>query len=256
MPDAGSDAPASPAPGRRVVRWQAAVALPLALVGFLMIIQVRNVWEIKRTLRIPSTQLEELGFVLREQERRRSALEAQIADLRSRLADYEKAAAEGRTAAVRANRALQDMRTLAGLTPLEGPGVVVILNDSTRPPRPGEDPNKTILHYSDLAAVVAELWASGAEAVAVNGERIVSSTGINCVGTTILCNTKRMAPPYVISAIGDPTDLQAYLRRPGGAVDLLLSFDFPVRLTPYPRVEVPPYRGTFRFEYAGASEKE
>jgi uncharacterized protein YlxW (UPF0749 family) len=256
MPDDGPNTPVSPEPRRRVIRWQAAVALPLALVGFLVVIQIRNVWEIKRTLRIPSTQLEELGFVLREQERRRSGLEAQIADLRTRLADYEKAAAEGRSAAVLSNRQLQDMRALAGLTPLEGPGVVVILNDSTRQPRPGEDPNKTILHYSDLAAVVGELWAAGAEAVAVNGERMISSTGINCVGTTILCNTKRMAPPYTVTAIGDPVHLQEYLRRSGGAMDLLSSFDFPVRVTPSPRVEVPPYRGTFRFEHAGVSEKE
>lgn len=231
------------------------MALPLALVGFLVVVQVRNVWEIKRTLRIPSTQLEELGFVLREQERRRSSLEAQIADLRARLADYEKVAAEGRTAAVRANRLLQEMRTLAGLTPLEGPGVVVILTDSTRPSRPGEDPNKTILHYTDIAAVVSELWAAGAEAVALNGERVVSTTGITCVGTTILANTKRMAPPYSIVAIGDPVGLQEHLRRSGGVLELLSAFDFPVRLTSSPRVEVPPYRGTFRFAYAGVDKR-
>jgi uncharacterized protein YlxW (UPF0749 family) len=154
------------------------------------------------------------------------------------------------------NRELLEIRSLAGLTPHEGPGVVITLSDSIRPPRPGDDPNKTILHYSDLAAVVSELWAGGAEAVAVNGERIVSSTGVTCVGTTILCNTKRMAPPYVITAIGAPDELQRYLRRPGGALDQLASFDFPVRLTPHARVDVPPYRGTFRSEYAGVSERE
>jgi uncharacterized protein YlxW (UPF0749 family) len=194
--------------------------------------------------------------MLREQERNRAALEAQVLELRTRLADYEKAAAEGRTTVTRMNRALQDLRALAGLTALEGSGVVVALSDSTRPPLPGEDPNKTILHYSDLAAVVSELWAGGAEAVAVNGERIVSSTGITCVGTTILCNTKRMAPPYVIAAIGDPVRLQEYLRRPGGVLDQLASFDFPVRLSSSARIEAPPYRGIFRFEYAGVSERE
>jgi uncharacterized protein YlxW (UPF0749 family) len=142
------------------------------------------------------------------------------------------------------------------LTSLEGPGVVVQLSDSTRPPRPGEDPNKTILHYSDIAAVVSELWAAGAEAVAVNGERVVSNTGINCVGTTILCNAKRIAPPYVIAAVGDSGGLLAWLRRPGGTLELLQAFDFPVRVATRNHVAIPAYRGTFRFEHTSASEKE
>jgi uncharacterized protein YlxW (UPF0749 family) len=224
----------------------------LAFIGFVVVTQVRQEWLIKRTLRIPSTRLDELAFVLREQERTRAALEAQVAELRGRVQDYERAAAEGRSAAARLNRQLQEMRVLAGLTPLEGPGVVVELNDSTRPPRPGEDPNKTILHYTDIYGVVAELWAAGAEAVAINGERVVSSTGLNCVGTTILCNTKRMAPPYVITAVGDAAKMMAYLRRPGGSLELLSSFDFPVKLSARARVLVPAYRGTFRFDHTTA----
>lgn len=242
--------------GLHVHRWQAALAVLLALVGFVVVAQVRTEWLIKRDLRIPSTQLEELAFRLRDQERGRAALEAQVVELRTRLSEYEKAATEGRTAAARMGRSLQEMRAMVGLTELEGPGVVVQLSDSTRTPRAGEDPNKTILHYSDIAAVAAELWAAGAEAIAINGERVVSSTGINCVGTTILCNTKRLAPPYVITAIGDSARLHRYLRRPGGGLELLTAFDFPVRLSARARVSVPAYRGTYRFEHTNVSDQE
>jgi len=228
----------------------------LAFIGFVVVTQIRQEWLIKRTLRIPSTRLGELAFALREQERTRAALEAQVAELRDRMVDYERAAAEGRTAATKLNRQLQEMRVLAGLTPLEGPGIVVELNDSTRAPKPGEDPNKTILHYTDIYAVVSELWASGAEAVAINGERVVASTGISCVGTTILCNTKRLAPPYLITGVGDAKKMLEYLRRPGGSLELLTSFDFPVKLTSRARVELPAYRGTFRFEHTTAGRQE
>lgn len=228
----------------------------LAFIGFVVVTQIRQEWLIKRTLRIPSTRLDELAFALRQQERTRAALEAQVAELRSRMQDYERAAAEGRTAAAKLNRQLQEMRVLAGLTALEGPGVVVELNDSTRASKPGEDPNKTILHYTDIYAVVSELWAAGAEAVAINGERVVSSTGISCVGTTILCNTKRLAPPYLITGVGDAKKMLEYLRRPGGSVELLTSFDFPVKLTSRARVELPAYRGTFRFEHTTAGGQE
>ncbi|MGQ0551544.1 MAG: DUF881 domain-containing protein [Armatimonadota bacterium] len=240
----------------QVHRWQAALAVLLALVGFVMVAQIRTEWLIKRALRIPSTQLAELAFTLRDQERHRAALETQVVELRARLVDYERAATEGRTAAARTARSLQEMRALVGLTPLEGPGIVLELNDSRRAPLPGEDPNKTILHYSDIAAVVAELWAAGAEAIALNGERIVASTGINCVGTTILCNTKRVAPPYVITAIGDPARLRQYLRQPGGGLELLAAFDFPIRLTVRRLVQVPAYRGTYRFEHTTITVQE
>lgn len=239
-----------------VPRWQAALAILLALVGFFVVAQIRTEWLIKRTLRIPSTQLAELSFTLRDQERNRSALEAEVAGLRARLVDYERAATEGRTAAARMARSLQEIRALVGLTPLEGPGLIIELNDSTRAPRAGEDPNKTILHYSDIAAIVAELWAAGAEGIAINGERVVSSTGINCVGTTILCNTKRVAPPYFITAVGDPVRMRQYLRRPGGGLELLAAFDFPIRLTVRRQLQVPAYRGTYRFEHTTITTQE
>jgi uncharacterized protein YlxW (UPF0749 family) len=250
MRKAGPPGPAAPTGALRALRWQAVIAAMLAFIGFLGVAQIRTEVQIKRTLRIPSTQLAEFGFMLREQERSRAALESQVAELRARLADYERAAAEGRSATARLSRQLQEVRTLVGLGALEGPGVVITMNDSTRAPRAGEDPNKTILHYSDINGVVAELWAAGAEAVALNGERIVGSTGINCVGTTVLCNTKRMAPPYHITAIGDPRRMTAYVKRPGSSIEMLTAFDFPVRIAPAERVTVPAYRGTFRFDHA------
>ncbi len=233
-------------------RLPGALAILLALVGFLVITQVRNEWRIRRALRLPSTRLEELAFELRDQERGRAALEKQISEMRVRLVEYEAAAAEGRAAAARMNRALQETRSLVGLTRLEGPGIAIELSDSQKPLRPGDDPNKNILHYTDIAAIVADLWAAGAEAISVNGERVVSSTGISCVGTTILANAKRMAPPYLVAAIGDQKALQREMRQPGGTVEQLVAFGFPVKLTPRDRVELPGYRGAFRFDYAVA----
>ncbi len=244
------------APAPFAARGAVALGFVLALAGYLVVTQFRTEWQIRRALRIPSTQLAELAFLLRDQERGRAALESQVGELRSRMAAYEKAAAEGRTAAAKVSRDLQELRALVGITALRGPGITVELNDSTRPPRGGEDPNKTILHYSDIQGVVAELWAGGAEAMAINGERIVGTTGISCVGTTILVNTKRMAPPYVITALGEPKQLVRALRHPGGQLELLAAFGFPVKATPRELAEVPAYRGTFRLEHASLEGKE
>ncbi len=74
------------------------------------------------------------------------------------------------------------------------------------------DPNDLVIHEQDLQAVVNALWASGAEAVAVNGERITARSAIRCVGNTLLLHGSVYAPPYRVAAVGDPEALAAGLR--------------------------------------------
>lgn len=234
----------------RVTVWQIVLAGALAVAGFLTATQIHTERLIRQHLNVPSSRLAELASLLQEQERRRALLEAEIADLQLALVEAEHAATAGAAGLARLNRTLQTLRAQAGLLPLEGPGVLIEMRDSTLPFQPGDDPNKTILHYTDLHSVINDLWAAGAEAIAVNDERITVQTGVNCVGTTILCNTKRIAPPYRIVAIGPPDELAAYVRRPGGAVEILTAFSFPVHIRSEARVAVPAYRGILQFNYA------
>jgi len=237
----------------RVTRLQVTLATILAAAAFLAVTQIRNELLIRQQLRVPSQRLEELGFMLREMERNRATLETQILQLRTQLHAYEQGAAQGRDQLEALGRQLERLRILAGHTHIAGPGLIVELEDSPLPLRPGDDPNTVILHYTDLQGVINDLFAGGAEAVAVNGERIVSSTGVNCVGTTIICNVKRLAPPYRIVAIGPPDEMLAYLERPDSVVQALRAFAFPVKVTRAVRVGVPAYRGSYRFTHARPS---
>jgi len=240
----------------RVTRLQAALAVVLAVAGFLAVTQIRNELLIRQQLRLPSQRLEELGFMLREMERNRGAMEAQIEQIRGQLHAYEQGAAQGRVQLEALGRQLEVFRAQAGHIPMAGPGVIVGLDDSPFPLRPGDDPNTVILHYTDLQGVLNELWASGAEAVAVNGERMITTTGLNCVGTTILCNAKRIAPPYRIVAIGDTDQMARYLARADGVVAGLRAFGFPVKVTRAGRLTVPAYRGSYRFTHAAPAAPE
>lgn len=231
-------------------RWQILLAAALAVGGFVAVTQVRTEQAIRQHLRVPSTRLAELAILLQKQERYRASLEVELGVLRTQLAALAREAAAGQSSLARLNRELRTLRTQAGFVALEGPGVLIEMRDSPRPIQQGDDPNKTILHYTDIHAVINDLWAAGAEAVAVNGERIITRTGINCVGTTILCNTKRIAPPYTITAIGDPSLLLAHLGRPGSPVEILRAFEFPVRMQTAEHVTVPAYKGISRFSIA------
>lgn len=239
--------------GLRASRLQLTLAVILAAAGFLAVTQIRNEMLIRRQLRMPSQRLEELGFMLHEMERTRSVLEQQILQLRTQLQAYEQGAAQGRAQLEALGQQLSQFRAFAGHIHVSGPGVIVDLDDSPFPLRPGDDPNTVILHYTDLQGVINDLFASGAEAVAVNGERIIASSGVSCVGTTILCNTKRLAPPYRITAIGDVDEMFAYVQRPDGVVESLRSFGFPAKVTKAVRAGVPAYRGSYRFTHAKPS---
>jgi len=87
--------------------------------------------------------------------------------------------------------------------PLEGPGIVFRLEDSGAPG--GAD---SLVTASDVRTVVEELWLAGAEAIAVNGERVTVSTAFLDIGGSVLANSAYLAPPYEIAAIG-PSDLYA-----------------------------------------------
>ncbi|HXX38233.1 MAG TPA: DUF881 domain-containing protein [bacterium] len=230
--------------------WQIGLTAVAVVGGFVLAVQVRTEHLIETNLQVTSGRLGEVAYHYRQAEQRQAALRDRLAELRGQIADEEQQAAAGREATAALAASLSEMRTVAGLTPVHGPGVLVVISDSTRPLKPGEDPNLVLVHYSDVHAVVAVLFAGGAEAVAVNGERIVGTTGISCVGTTILANARRLAPPYQIEAIGNPHTLQAAATARGGILDELRAFDFPVTVAAQSDVQLPAYSGTFVHRFA------
>ena len=110
--------------------------------------------------------------------------------------------------------------------------------------------DSAIIHDSDIRTVVNELFASGAEAISINGERLVSTSSIRCVGPTVLVNNTRLSIPFEITAIGDSKTLEAGLIVKGGIVDTLTPWGIDIKITRHTKVEVPAYRGFSSFKYA------
>jgi uncharacterized protein YlxW (UPF0749 family) len=119
----------------------------------------------------------------------------------------------------RAQRRLEALRDQAGMTAVQGPGVTVTLNDA--PPEIRDsvdiDVSQLIVHQQDIQAVVNALWAGGAEAISIQNRRLISTTGIKCVGNSVILDGVPYSPPYVIKAVGDPVGLVLAL----GASDYL-----------------------------------
>ncbi len=107
--------------------------------------------------------------------------------------------------------AAQELEMAAGLVPVEGQAVTVSVDDAPRRPgRPplSEDPDDLVVHQQDVQSVVNALWAGGAEAMTLMGQRIVSTSAVRCVGNTVILHGRVYGPPFVITAVGDPASLR------------------------------------------------
>ena len=97
----------------------------------------------------------------------------------------------------------------AGLTERRGPGITVTLTDAPEDVINSTtgDLNSLLVHQQDIQAVGNAMWKGGATAVTVQGQRVVSTTGIKCEGNAVQLQGVPYPPPYVISAVGDQASL-------------------------------------------------
>ena len=144
---------------------------------------------------------------------------------------------------------LDNAEILAGMKEVEGPGVVVKMSDGTKTPLPGESESLYWLHDSDLLLVINELKDAGAEAISVNGERLISTSEVRCVGSVLSVNNVRTGAPFIINAIGDPKTLESALLFKGGVVADIASY-CEVDVKTADKVTVPAYKGAVNFKYA------
>lgn len=223
------------------VRGEIGLGLASVLLGMLLVFQFRAGTGIRRNL--PYRDLNQLASYvhrLETESARAKDLEEEIRKLQrqAELDDYDEE--------------LRDLRLASGLFPLCGPGLEIVLVDSGREGRAAfMDPNLLLVHYDQLLFLVNELWVAGAEAVAVNGERVVAQTGFTCAGSIILAGTKKVAPPYVIQALGDPKTLRAALTMPGGFIETqILPYELGMTITEKDDLRIPAYQGGLVFESA------
>ncbi len=115
--------------------------------------------------------------------------------------------------AQRIRRRADAMRDPAGLEPVNGSGVTIVLSDAPREVfedalnDPDADLRPFVVHQQDIQAVVNALWVGGAQAMTIQGQRVVTTTGIKCESSAVQLQGVPYPQPYTIQAVGDPTAL-------------------------------------------------
>lgn len=132
-------------------------------------------------------------------------------------------------------------KLIGAKTKVKGEGVVVIVDDGTRELYEGEDPNSVLVHDMDILTIINELNRSGAEVLAVNGQRVTNTTSISCSGYTVRINGQFFARPFEIRAIGDSKRMAAALIGPDGYGTLLQDYGVIFKVTIKDDVTIPMY---------------
>ena len=226
--------------------WQVSLTIILLVTGFLAVAQWRAGQPLRAQVELPTQRVQQLAVLLKQQEEARLALEAEIRQLTSRVQAYQRAVAEGRGAAETMAQEFAQLRLILGLTPVEGPGVVVRLQSEELPG--GILP--VLMRAADLAGLVNELWSAGAEAVAVNSVRVLATTGFRDHADDILVGEVAMRPPFAVVAIGEPLTLQTALKLRGGFVEGLQSIGLQVTVQRRERIKLNAHRARPQFRYA------
>ncbi len=179
--------------------WILSMALALGALGFVAAAQWNS--EVQRTSYTTTAQ-QTLAAQAVALENEQELLQGQLAAVEAELASIQAESEGSQTALAEVNTELAATRLAAGLTEVTGPGVVIEIADSRRVLPVGENPANYIVLADDLRDLVVALWHAGAEAIAINGERLVATTSIYGVGSSVLVNTAFLSPPFRLEAIG------------------------------------------------------
>jgi len=193
---------------------------------------------------VPTERYQALTIEKKNVETDIADLEEEVADLTAKIDESRK----GRTeAAVVLEGELDKIMLYAGLTPLVGPGVEVLLEKSSESLGSAGFYN---IRDEDLLKVINDLLGAGAEAVSINDQRIITTSEVRQAGNHININLTKLSPPYLIKAIGNPDTLKSSLEIKGGLAEYLAASGTAVNIRQSGNIQVPAYSGPLRFDYA------
>ena len=197
------------------------IGVTVFFVSFMMVTNIRNTELDYDFIRLET--VEAFNVEISDIKKEIGALEEHIEQKKYQIEEYQEAVRDGTLEEILAAE-VQKLKMNSHLTALKGPGITVTLEDSDRELEEGEDPNNLIIHDLDVLNILNDLRRAGAEALAINGQRVTSQTQIQCQGATITVNDVTYGQPFIIEAIGNPDTLNAAINAPTSYSYILREF--------------------------------
>lgn len=243
--------------GRPVTGWTALVPFVGLAAGLLIATSATTA----NGTQLRSARSEQLSESVATSQQEIARLEAQEAGLRAQLTRLASVAGAGDARVSAARERAAALQAVAGLSRVRGDGLTVALNDA--PPQPpgqtlpgNPSPDMLVVHQQDVQAVVNALWAGGATAMSIMGQRVISTSAVRCVGNTLLLHGRVYSPPFVMTALGDPRRLQQALdASPDVQIyrQYVAAYDLGYSVRVRHGITLPAYDGPLELSYAEAA---
>lgn len=205
----GSPARATPdLPRGHSVAIRVALAVACGLLGFVLVTQLRAVETVGTQLE--GEREEDLATILANLSAETDRLQGEVTDLRLTLLAFEESVQRDELALRTLERRLEDFSILAGVVDAEGEGIVLTVNDP-----------RSVIGPQHLVDAVQELRDAGAEAIDVNGVRLVVSSAFTMRNDRLLVDGRPVTTPLRVAAIGPAETMARALSIPNGVIDTL-----------------------------------
>lgn len=173
---------------------------------------------------------------------------AELQESENRLEQIRQEATKDNNTFTEMEQELKSLNTLLGLTELTGEGIVVTVADSDSASVKDGDISDELVHNKDLIEIVNELKNAEAEAISINGQRVISTTYIDCVGAVLTVNGEELSSPFVISAIGNKARLNS-ITRPGSYIGIMEEDGIIIKVEESTQVTIPKYNKVINAKY-------
>jgi uncharacterized protein YlxW (UPF0749 family) len=231
---------------------QITIAMICIVLGLMLGVQFKSV-KTNNATNVGQSRSEEAQIRLKE-------MSSKLEETEKKLKEYQDAALKDNNTTQVVKKDIEQLKMAAGMVAARGAGIIITVDDNTSASKTlgqlGQYVENYIVHDKDIQVLVNELRAIGAEAISVNGQRLVSKSEIRCVGPTISINNTKVAVPFEIKAIGNPDSLENSLTMPGGVIESWFEPYLKVKIKKQNDITVPKYDGIYKFEYAQPVKEE
>lgn len=226
-----------------------AIILICIILGVILAIQFKTV-NLTTDGIISTQKAQQLTIELKNLKNEKEELFATLSELEARIKEYEESESKGSVYVKRLSEDIQKYKMISGYEDVQGPGVVVTIDDPPMEVQFGDLTSNMIYNYDLLLEIISNLNAAGAEAISINEQRYTNYTEIVPVGNHININGVSFVPPFVIKAIGYTQTLESALNFPGGIIWRIRSQEFEVEVKPEKNIRISRYTKNKDFKYA------
>ncbi|WZL74743.1 DUF881 domain-containing protein [Clostridiaceae bacterium 35-E11] len=227
--------------------WKLNILILCILLGFLISLQVKSVNKDYRY--VPLKDIYDYKLSIESEKKEIENIRKIFEERKKRIGEYERIKEEGGILKETMKKELQNIKMISGFLDVQGSGIILTVDDGTRQLYEGEDPNNVLVHDIDVLNLINDLKVAGAEAISINGQRLLATSEINCAGHTIRINDQVFAQPFIIKAIGEPKTLEAAIVAPGQYGELLKEYGLYVEVNTSINLTIPKYTEELKSDY-------